>query len=398
MDGGLPLELEGKADPGLNPGVHRAAKSGPRQHPPGRDRQKGLKIFLPLAAQSRYHCAWKMAYFSTEPASERRNVSGKKRVRDFFRLSNETHPAKRRQPLQPRRKIRPTATKSASGIPYWPSRDPIEEEGGMNLYGFAGNDGLNRVDSLGQLVLERVGNPPVHEGFGIVGSDGFLSLSVKEMKGDVLVYGVTYEYTNVQLCDCETLYHRDGTAKMGPVYFADSEKQASFWDGLWPMKGGGSRLILQLMNTGDDLLENVENNLHKGAHRGADFNLSALRFDNSKGKIVISVDWKEVKLGSSYSQFLDAQGYSRNLPVDFGPLWHEYGKPHSTLEPPIWKPTNPNRNTVTDQGNLKITLEWNSCVAPHTMNETYAPLIEVGPNRNARDNSTGTGGLDPGNG
>ncbi len=90
-----------------------------------------------------------MAYFSTEPASERRNVTGKNRVWDFFPLSNETHPAKRRQPAQPRRKIRPTATKPVSGIPYWPSRDPIGEKGGKNLYGFVGNDGANRWDVLG---------------------------------------------------------------------------------------------------------------------------------------------------------------------------------------------------------------------------------------------------------
>ncbi len=31
----------------------------------------------------------------------------------------------------------------------WPSRDLIGEEGGVNLYGFVGNDGLNRVDYLG---------------------------------------------------------------------------------------------------------------------------------------------------------------------------------------------------------------------------------------------------------
>lgn len=31
----------------------------------------------------------------------------------------------------------------------WPSRDPIEEEGGINLYGFVGNDGVNWVDCLG---------------------------------------------------------------------------------------------------------------------------------------------------------------------------------------------------------------------------------------------------------
>lgn len=31
----------------------------------------------------------------------------------------------------------------------WPSRDPIEERGGVNLYGFVGNDGVNGVDVLG---------------------------------------------------------------------------------------------------------------------------------------------------------------------------------------------------------------------------------------------------------
>ena len=31
----------------------------------------------------------------------------------------------------------------------WPSRDPIEEEGGVNLYGFVGNDGIQFVDVAG---------------------------------------------------------------------------------------------------------------------------------------------------------------------------------------------------------------------------------------------------------
>ena len=31
----------------------------------------------------------------------------------------------------------------------WPSRDPIEEEGGVNMYGFVGNDGVNELDILG---------------------------------------------------------------------------------------------------------------------------------------------------------------------------------------------------------------------------------------------------------
>ena len=32
----------------------------------------------------------------------------------------------------------------------WPSRDPIEEVGGYNLYGFVGNDGVARIDVLGE--------------------------------------------------------------------------------------------------------------------------------------------------------------------------------------------------------------------------------------------------------
>ena len=33
----------------------------------------------------------------------------------------------------------------------WPSRDPIGEDGGVNLYGFVGNDGVNRWDILGKV-------------------------------------------------------------------------------------------------------------------------------------------------------------------------------------------------------------------------------------------------------
>ena len=36
----------------------------------------------------------------------------------------------------------------------WSSRDPIEENGGVNLYGFAGNDGVNHVDFIGLKGIE----------------------------------------------------------------------------------------------------------------------------------------------------------------------------------------------------------------------------------------------------
>ena len=36
----------------------------------------------------------------------------------------------------------------------WLTRDPIEEDGGLNLYGFCGNNAVNRFDSLGQAHFE----------------------------------------------------------------------------------------------------------------------------------------------------------------------------------------------------------------------------------------------------
>ncbi|MFP4156308.1 MAG: hypothetical protein ACLFU4_01675 [Opitutales bacterium] len=42
-----------------------------------------------------------------------------------------------------------TLTIIASCRPVWPSRDPIEEEGGLNLYVFVGNDALGSLDHLG---------------------------------------------------------------------------------------------------------------------------------------------------------------------------------------------------------------------------------------------------------
>jgi RHS repeat-associated protein len=38
----------------------------------------------------------------------------------------------------------------------WPSRNPIGERGGVNLYGFVENDGNNRVDAFG---LKKIGEP-----------------------------------------------------------------------------------------------------------------------------------------------------------------------------------------------------------------------------------------------
>ncbi len=90
-----------------------------------------------------------MGFSLTSPAPEKCDPTAKNRVWGFFGEQPETSRQNRPQSLQPRRENRPTTTKVASGRTYWPSRDPIGEAGGINLYGMVGNDAVNWWDYLG---------------------------------------------------------------------------------------------------------------------------------------------------------------------------------------------------------------------------------------------------------
>jgi len=54
----------------------------------------------------------------------------------------------------------------------WLSRDPIMEEGGLNLYGFVNNDGLNSTDYLG-LDFIAAGSRPLGGVLGKLGGEGW---------------------------------------------------------------------------------------------------------------------------------------------------------------------------------------------------------------------------------
>jgi hypothetical protein len=53
------------------------------------------------------------------------------------------------QPVETASDTSAVFTKTASGLPFWPSRDPIEEWGGLNVYGFIYNGPTMYVDYLG---------------------------------------------------------------------------------------------------------------------------------------------------------------------------------------------------------------------------------------------------------
>jgi len=104
-----------------------------------------------------------MAYFRTAPATGKPETGPKNRVWIFPVISVRLHPVLGSRPLQPRRKNRPTATKTVSGIPRWPSREPLGEQASVNLVAYIWNDPVIGWDVLG---LFGAGNPRGFKGHG----------------------------------------------------------------------------------------------------------------------------------------------------------------------------------------------------------------------------------------
>jgi hypothetical protein len=104
-----------------------------------------------------------LGYYLSEPAPSKGDPTAKNRVWGFFAESVSASLETRHVALETHQENYDGPRKTASGIPLWPSRDPIGERGGANLYGFVGNDGVNNWDLLG---LFHPGNPGHGNPFG----------------------------------------------------------------------------------------------------------------------------------------------------------------------------------------------------------------------------------------
>jgi hypothetical protein len=69
--------------------------------------------------------------------------------RNFFTYPVKTSYQNRSNFLIPNQEKSKTTHKTASGRSIWLGRDPIEEDGGINLYAFVGNDAVQVADFLG---------------------------------------------------------------------------------------------------------------------------------------------------------------------------------------------------------------------------------------------------------
>jgi RHS repeat-associated protein len=107
-------------------------------------------------------------------------LGSKNRVGNFFGQEGKSRPANRLSVQNPRRENGHGYDETASGMYYygfryydpqtgrWPSRDPIGERGGLNLYGMVGNNSVDFWDYLGQTILEISSGGPQY-----VPSSGF---------------------------------------------------------------------------------------------------------------------------------------------------------------------------------------------------------------------------------
>ncbi len=105
-------------------------------------------------------------YAAVTTIPEKPDPPSKNRVGVFS--AHSLTPARRSspQPLEPQQEIPPTLTETASGVRYyghrfyhpemgrWINRDPIQERGGVDLYGFVGNLPINYIDSLGLIKID----------------------------------------------------------------------------------------------------------------------------------------------------------------------------------------------------------------------------------------------------
>ena len=91
-----------------------------------------------------------MAYTLTAPSSGNSAMRPKIRVWGSSQYDRNFPLENRPRWQEPRPKSRPTLTNFTPGIPQWPSRDPIGERGGVNLYGFVWNDATSNSDYLGR--------------------------------------------------------------------------------------------------------------------------------------------------------------------------------------------------------------------------------------------------------
>ncbi len=155
-----------------------------------------LKIVLPFAGRKRRLRLEKMGHNLTARASGKSALRPKDRVWGFSSEHRFYPLGSRRQRPELRSKPCLTLTIFAPGIPQWPSRDPIGEGGGLNIYEFLGDDPVNGTDVFGCAKI---------------------TITLERQKRDVFgIYGKLYITASKDVKDCCTMLDEFLTIELPP--------------------------------------------------------------------------------------------------------------------------------------------------------------------------------------
>ena len=246
----------------------------------------------------------------------------------------------------------------------WLSRDPLEEEGGENLYAFCMNSPLSFFDNFGGKVspFKFVGDP--RNKFGDSGA--YLGLWFPGLNNESLFYSIdlTSEWGQ---CD------EDGKCPDKSTQESFSRK-VSFWendDSRRKDETGTVNAYLNLINTSYHNAMGFRGYLPNGEESRRGSPTSAGHLGTTWGNIEIKLTWRRMPGG----------GPIRTKSVsDNSPLWHEY------LEKRAYAyEYSPNGLKQSDYGIQTISISW-TCQGTH-VKVSSVPTIENGPQRmNWREN------------
>ena len=121
----------------------------------------------------------------------------------------------------------------------WPSRDPIEERGGVNLYGMVGNKGVDGVDRLGLSNLYDMEATLIWQ-----------SKEVRARGNSANGSMVTYEYVATRIKVAQIWYFCDTNSETPRLNIADVA-----WKDGTPTTQGGGLSVFWLNVAGEDKLE-----------------------------------------------------------------------------------------------------------------------------------------------
>jgi len=189
-------------------------------------------LVLPLAAPSRQLAPMILTPRTTPTAPWARGCSGEKSASGIFLYISKKCVGKTAAKYLKTRLVKSAVfTKSASGVRYygfryynanigrWISKDPIEEQGGLNLYGMVSNDVVNRWDYLGlSPVLKATTVGSIYAGNAGEYSwtiQWSVSDSSDSINGGQILQDVEYRY---DIKDCSGKSLRNDTVKYSEIW------------------------------------------------------------------------------------------------------------------------------------------------------------------------------------